>query len=97
MCSTSSFLLYIGCFAYMTCINAEATPTNDTGNSYHIEAVELIEPSFGNNHLPIKKSFAQVSSKDPKKFCTFWDFKVARKLAMPQNKIDHKRFSQGGF
>ena len=55
----------------MTCINLKATPTNDTNNSYHIKAVELVEHSFGNNHLPVKYSFTQVSSKNPKKFCTF--------------------------
>ena len=51
-----------------TSINAKATPTNDTDNSYHIKAVELVEHSFGNNHLPVKHSFTQVSSM---RFCTF--------------------------
>ena len=31
----------------MMCINAKATPTNDTDYSYHVEAVELVTNQMG--------------------------------------------------
>ena len=67
-----------------TCINARLyTPTklNDTDISCHIKAVELVEHSIGNNCLPVKHSFTQVSSKDPKKFSTFLGLRICNKAS----------------
>ena len=74
----------------MTYINAKATLTDDTDNNCHIKAVELVEHLFGINHLPVKHSFTQVSSKYQRTH--FSDFENARKLAMPQMKLGIKGF-----
>ena len=78
----------------MTYINAKAALTDDTDINCYIKAVELVEHLFGNNHLPVKHSFTQVSSKYQRTH--FWDFENARKLAMPQMKLGIK-FSLEGF
>ena len=59
-----------------------ATPTDDTNNSCHMKAVELVEHSFEDNHLPVSHSFTQVFQRTSKKFAHLWDFENARKLAI---------------
>ena len=64
--------------------------TNDTNNSCHIKAVELVE------HFILEQAFTcktlyKYLQRTHRNFADFWDFKNTRKLAMPQNKIGHKK------